>query len=137
MADETVTYFHYGLPVFIHDKDDRNSFRLILAQLHVNCGAKQVTLASVFGIPKITLKRAVKLYNDEGTKGFFAPRQTRGATVLTDTVIEQAQSQLNEGKTPRLVATTLGIKTYTLNKAIRAGRLHALKKHDLHRSKSY
>jgi len=122
-SEETVTYFHSGMPVFSHVQTDRASFRLITAQLHVTCGASQADLARAFGVPQITIKRAVKLYRSKGAKGFFAPRVVRRATVLTAGVLEQAQSQLDEGHQPRMVAELLGIKPDTLTKAIRAGRL--------------
>ena len=121
--DNTVTYFHCGMPVFSHDKDDRASFRLIAAQLHVTSGARQAELARAFGIPKISVKRAVKLYRASGAAGFFAQRVGRGAAVLTEPVLLQAQSQLDDGQAPRAVAAVLDIKADTLLKAIRAGRL--------------
>lgn len=122
-TDETVTYFHYGLPIFSHAQDDRASFRFITALLHVTCGAKQAELARTFGIPKINIKRAVKVYRSSGSAGFFAERAHRGAAVLTEPVMRQAQSQLDAGQTPREVAALLEIKPDTLIKAIRAGRL--------------
>lgn len=124
-TDETVTYFHCGMPVFSHDQSDRASFRLITAQLHVTCGAKQADIARAFGVPQITIKRAVKLYRQAGPKGFFAPRVTRGSSVLTEALLEQAQSHLDDGQSAPMVAELLGIKPNTLTKAIRAGRLRA------------
>ena len=120
---DTVTYFHCGMPVFSHDKGDRASFRLITAQLHVTSGARQAELARAFGIPKISVKRAVKLYRSSGAAGFFAERIGRGAAVLTESVLLQAQSQLDTGQEPRAVAALLGIKANTFIKAIRVGRL--------------
>jgi hypothetical protein len=122
-TDETVTYFHYGLPIFSHAQDDRASFRFITALLHVTCGAKQAELARTFGIPKINIKRVVKIYRASGPAGFFAERAHRGAAVLTESVMQQAQSQLDAGQTPREVAALLEIKPDTLIKAIRAKRL--------------
>ena len=126
--DSTVTYFHCGMPIFSHDKDDRASYRLITAQLHVTSGARQAELARAFGVPKISVKRAVKLYRASGAAGFFAERITRGAAVLTESVLLQAQSQLDTGQEPRAVATLLGIKADTFLKAIRAGRMHTAQK---------
>jgi hypothetical protein len=126
--EETVTYFHSGMPVFSHAQDDRASFRLIMAQLHVTCGAKQADLARAFGVPQITIKRAVKQYRQNGAKGFYAPRATRGASVLTTEVLNKAQGHLDEGMPPRKVAELLGIKPDTLSKAIQAGRLHKVVK---------
>ena len=135
-TDETVTYFHYGLPIFSHAPDDRASFRFITALLHVTCGAKQSELAGAFGIPNINIKRAVKIYRASGSAGFFAERAHRGAAVLTEPVMQQAQSQLDAGQTPREVAVLLEIKPDTLIKAIRAGRLRApvKKRHYRHRA---
>lgn len=124
-TDETVTYFHSGMPIFSHDQHDRASFRFIAAQLHVTSGASQADMSRAFGVPTITIKRAVKQYKAQGAKGFFASRVTRGAVVLTQSVLEQAQSQLDAGQPARAVAQTLGIKPDTLIKAIRAGRLRA------------
>ena len=122
-TDGTVTYFQCGMPVFSHDQHDRASFRLIAAQLYVTCGAKQADIAGAFGVPQITIKRAVKQYRTEGIKGFFAPRVTRGPSVLTAEVLEQAQGHLDEGQSAPMVAERLGVKSNTLSKAIRAGRL--------------
>jgi transposase len=127
-TDDTVTYFHCDMPVFSHGKDDRAAFRLITAQLHITSGVKQVDLAQAFGISNITVKRAVKLYRSSGAAGFFAERISRGATVLTEPVMQQAQSQLDAGLAPRAVAILLAIKPDTLMKAIRAGRLRILVK---------
>ena len=123
--DRTVTYFHCGMPMFSHDKDDRAAFRLITAQLHVTSGACQAELARAFGVSKISIKRCVKLYRSSGAAGFFADRAVRGAVVLTEPVLLQAQSQLDAGQAPRSVAALLNIKADTFNKAIRAGRLRA------------
>jgi DNA-directed RNA polymerase specialized sigma24 family protein len=97
--------------------------------LHVTCAAKQADICRAFGIPKINVKRAVKLYREKGSAGFFAERAYRGAAVLTEPVMQQAQSQLDAGQNPGEVAALLGIKPDTFNKAVRAGRLHvAVKK---------
>jgi transposase len=134
-TEETITYFHYDLPFFSHSQDERASFRLVSAILHVTCGAKQADIARAFGVPKINIKRAVKVYRDCGTAGFFAQRATRGAAVLTEPVMAQAQNHLDAGLSPREVAAKMAIKADTLIKAVRAGRLREpLKKHQNRRA---
>ncbi len=119
-----VTYFNGDMPVFAHDVEDIDSFRMITAQFCVNGNTKQIDIIRVFGISKISIKRAVKLYREAGVKGFYAKRKTRGPAVLTPPVLEQAQQLLDkELETPE-VADRLGIKRDTLSKAVRAGRLH-------------
>jgi transposase len=119
-----ITYFNGSMPVFIHDEADMESFRMITAQFCVNGNAKQVEIIRAFGISKISIKRAVKLYREAGPKGFYAKRKTRGPAVLTPPVLEQAQQLLAEGLEVPEVADQLGIKRDTLSKAVRAGRLH-------------
>lgn len=123
--DGQVTYFVAGLPVFVHAEDDLASFRMITAQFCVNGHAKQAEIARAFGIPSITVKRAVKLYRQTGPKGFYATRKTRGAAILTESVLANAQGLLDEGMPKAEVADQLGILRDTLSKAIVAGRLHA------------
>ena len=107
VEDGRVAYFNGNMPVFIHDKDDIATFRMITAQFCVNGNAKQAEISAVFGIPKVTAKRAVKRYREEGPRGFYTPRKPRGAAVLTAEV-----------------ARRLELKPDTLSKAVRAGRLH-------------
>jgi transposase len=89
----------------------------------VNGNTKQSDIAKAFGIPLVTVNRAVKLYRQEGPKGFYAQRKTRGAAVLTAPVLAEAQELLDEGLEPSAVAERLSIKPDTLSKAVRAGRL--------------
>ena len=122
--DGRVTYFNGNMPVFIHDEDDMDSFRMITAQFCVNGNAKQMEIVRAFGISKISMKRAVKRYREAGPKGFYQKRKTRGPAVLTPPVMEKAQRLLDEGLEVPEVADQLGIKRDTLSKAVRAGRLH-------------
>ena len=125
---DQITYFNGSMPVFTHDEDDRDSFKMITAQFYLNGNAKQAEISRAFGVTKISIKRAVKRYQESGPKGFYEPRKTRGASVLTPAVLAQAQQLLNDEIEPRDVADQLTIKRDTLNKAILAGRLYRPKK---------
>src|SRR5450756_2136838 len=83
MREESqVTYYHGSLPVFAHAENDLASFRMITSQFIVSGYVKQAQIARVFGIPLVTVKRAVKRYREDGARGFYAERKTRGAAVL-------------------------------------------------------
>jgi len=69
---------------------------MITAQFCVNGNAKQAEISAVFGIPKVTVKRAVKRYREEGPWGFYTPRKPRGAAVLTAEVIKKTQKTPDE-----------------------------------------
>ena len=131
--DGRVSYFYGTLPVFTHAAEDVKSFRLFTSQLYVDGKVKQSDLVRVFGVSAISVKRAVKLYEEAGPGGFWRPRPTRGAAVLTSEVLRQAQIQMDQGQSVGEVATKLAVKYNTLQKAVQAGRLTLKKSGDLKR----
>ena len=122
--DGKVTYFNGVLPVFFHAEDDIRSFRMFTSLLCVNGSTKQVDITKVFGVPAITVKRSVKLFQEKGPPGFFQPRRSRGPAVLIPSVLAEAQEKLDEGLSHLEVADQLSLKRDTVRKAIGAGRLH-------------
>lgn len=123
-----ITYFNGMMPVFMHDEDDIESFQMITSQFCCSGIVKQVDVVRAFGVTDISVMRAVKRYRELGPSGFYAPKKTRGAAVLTADVIEKAQAMLDEGKGLPEIAEAFGLKRDTLAKAVRDGRLHRVKK---------
>jgi transposase-like protein len=119
-----ITYVNGSLPVFSHAEADSQSFRMITAQFCVNGHTQQAEIARAFGVTKISVKRSVKLYREEGPGGFYKQKRVRGAAILTAPVIEQVQQLLDDHHEVADIALKLGIKPDTLSKAIRVGRLH-------------
>ena len=122
--DGRITYFNGSMPVFVHDEDDLQTFRMITSQFYINGNATQAEICRAFGVPTITVKRAVKKYREEGVAGFYQPKGTRGAGVLLPDILTRAQALLDQGKELSEIAKTLAIKYNTLNKATHDGRLH-------------
>jgi transposase len=116
-------YFCGAQPVFQHPENDRRSFRMFTAQLICQCVCRQVDIVRAFGVSKNSVIRSVNTYRAGGVKAFYAPRATRGASVVTPEVTAQAQQLLGAGWSPREVAEHLGLKLDTLRKAIQQGRL--------------
>jgi transposase-like protein len=121
---DRITYFNGMMPVFIHDEDDLNTFRMITSQFYINGNVTQVEICRAFGVPPISVKRAAKIYRDFGPSGFYEPKKTRGPAVLTPEVLEYVQCLLNEGKSVKKISKELGIKRNTLDKAILDKRLY-------------
>jgi len=119
-----VTYFSATMPVFQHAVTDIASFKMIVSQFYALGMAKQSEIVSAFGLNAQLLKRAVKLFNEKGPPGFFAPKKNRGPGVLTESVLNDAQAMLDKGMPPSAVAQQLGQKADTIRKAILDGRLH-------------
>jgi hypothetical protein len=123
-----VVYVLGHQPVFQHGEDDLASFRLFTSQLVDQGTVRHGDVVRTFGVPLATVKRYVRLYRDQGPKGFFAPRPRRSASVLKDEMKTRVQMLLNTGKSVPEVGRELDILPNTLHKAIRAGHLQAAKK---------
>jgi len=114
--------------VFVHAEDDVATFRMITSQFCAHGHARQCDIVRAFGVTSISVKRAVKLYRERGAKGFYAPRASRGAAVLTAGVVAEIESLRVEGASLGEVAQKLGLKLDTLRKAVSAGRIRPIAK---------
>lgn len=119
-----ISYFTGNVQMYTHEVDDSASFRMIIAQICDNGIAKQADIARSLGIPFLTVKRAVKLYRQEGARGFYKPRNRRSAAILTPDACERLQSLFDTGLSVTEVALQGGVKRDTLSKAVRAGKFH-------------
>lgn len=137
VRDQTsLTYFYGNLPVFTHDIDDLQSFRMITSQFYINGSAKQSEICRAFGVSPISVKRYVKLYRQKGIAGFFAPPRRRGAAVLTPDVLRAAQGLLDEGLETGEISSRLDLLADTLRKALQAGKLHKPQKKTARKSQA-
>ena len=126
--NNVITYFNYSMPIFHHAADDIRTFRLITSELYVQGHVKQADIARAFGVTTVSVKRAVKILQTRGPKGFYESRGTRGASVLTAPVLKSVQEDLDNGVSVATISEDYGIKKNTLQKAILEGRLHQAKK---------
>jgi len=126
--DGKIAYFNGQIAVFVHAEDDVATFRMITSQFCAHGHARQCDIIRAFGVTSISVKRAVKLYRERGAKGFYAPRASRGAAVLTAGVVAEIESLLVEGVSLGEVAQKLGLKQDTLRKAVSAGRIRPIAK---------
>lgn len=123
-----VIYFNGHLPVFRHGQEDLASFRLFTSQLVVNGSATQGQISKAFGVPLVAIKRATKLYREQGAAGFFVAKARREGSRLNAQKLEQARSLLVQGYPIMEVSRQTGVLKDTLRKAVAAGRLPAVKK---------
>lgn len=118
-------YYFSGInPVFCHEQNDLQSFRMFTSQLIATGQCKNRDIIRVFGVSSSSVKRYVKKYKQAGITAFYEPRKGRGASVLTQQVKSQCQKLLDNGVSRREICDKLNIKYDTLRKAIVAGRLH-------------
>jgi len=126
--DGRVTYFHGMFPVFAHDETDIRTFRMITSQFCVQGSATQPQIVRAFGVPLRTVKRYCKQYKEKGPQGFYEPRVSRGPAILVPEVVGKVQELLDADQDIKQVSEQLGVKRNTLQKAVRAGRLHVREK---------
>ena len=109
--DGRVYYFNgHAMPIFSHEEDDVQSFKMIMSQFYINGHVKQAEIIRAFGIPAVTIKRSVKLFRERGPRGFFVKNTPkRKPTVLTPEVIEKVQAFLDEGLSTREIAKKLSL----------------------------
>lgn len=121
--DDQVVYLNGHLPVFTHAAADLASFRMFSSQLVVNGTATQADIVRAFGVPLITVKRAVHKYRTGGPAAFFVPPAPRRGHKLTPEKLVEVQALLEQGESVPAVARVSGVLANTIHKAIRAGRL--------------
>lgn len=118
-----IVYFNYQMPVFIHAENDEKTFRMITSQFCVNGNAKQAEIVRAFGVPSISVKRAVKKYREGGAAAFFTTPKPRGPSKLTPKVLQKMQQMLDEEKSTAEIATALNLLENTIRKAISDGKV--------------
>lgn len=119
-------YFCGTQPIFQHAEEDQRAFRMFTAQLCVQGAVRQADVLRAFGVSKSSVLRSVERYRQQGVQGFYRPRRTRGARVMTAEVIQQARQLLGNGSSQAEVARQLNVPYDTLRKAIDQGRLPRL-----------
>lgn len=119
-----VCYVYGHLPVFQHEESDIKSFRMFTSQMIVTGSVKPREIVERFGVPMVTVKRYLKVYRQQGAKGFYEskPRHS-SASKLKSEVLERAQALLDQGRSVPEVGEELYVFANTIHKAIRAGRL--------------
>jgi transposase len=121
--DGRVYYFNGQMPLFVHDEEDQDSFKMFMAQLYVTGNASQAEINRAFGLNAINMKRWVKKYQEGGPGAFYKKEKERKPRVMMTEIIKTAQELLDKAHTKKEVAEGLGLKVDTLRKAIREGKL--------------
>lgn len=118
-----IFYFNGIMPVFQHDKDDIQTFKMIISQFYVTGVAKQAEIKKAFGVSSIMIKRAVKLYREEGPAGFYKEKKGGGPRVLKPDVIQDIENRLEQGDDLKTIVNELGLKLDTVQRAIKNGTI--------------
>jgi len=126
--DKQVTYFNGHLPVFTHEAEDLEAFRMFTSQLIANGSATQGEISKAFGVSLTTIKRYVKKFRQGGVRSMFVAAARRKGSKLTPEVLAEAQRMLDSGRSVPAISQALEVLPTTLHKALDDGRLRTLKK---------
>lgn len=123
--DGNVYYFNGQMPLFHHEEQDLDSFKMFMAQLYVHGNARQSEINRTFNLNPINMKRWSQKYTDGGARAFYNKKSPGNSKprVLTSSVLKKVQSLFDEGYGVKEVGNILGLKSDTLKKAIRSGKL--------------
>lgn len=119
-----ITYFIGSDNFFSHADTDRAGQRFALATLVSNGHVRASEVErSALDIAHRTLMRWIKQLAVRGPGSFYAPRGSRGQTVLTEEKASECARYLDEGETIAAAARLANVGDSTLRKAIKAGRV--------------
>ncbi|HBM17415.1 MAG TPA: hypothetical protein DD381_13895, partial [Lentisphaeria bacterium] len=123
--DDRWTYFHGCLPVYSHQSQEKNSFRMITSSFISEGVCRNIDIQTVFNVTKKSVLRGVAKFKEGGSGVFFkfVKKKKRAAKVFTQEKIKEAEELLSCGFTRGETAKKLCTKYDTLNKAISSGRV--------------
>ena len=118
-------YYHGLLPVARHAASDTRLFRMITSSFIVTGVCRICDIVKTFNVSKSSVIRNSKKYTEHGSDAFFrnSGRGKRKSKVLTDDKIKKAEELLADKYRRSEVASKIGVKYDTLNKAIQSGRI--------------
>lgn len=123
-AEGQVAYFAAGVPVFCHAETDGVGRRLAAVQLDALGLATQAELQAALGLHRTTLFRSARKVQAGGVAGLLGPRPgPRGRHKFTAAKQAEAQRLLEQGRSIRAAAASLGVSEAILRHALDRGEL--------------
>lgn len=115
-------------PFYMHGTGDRRSFRLIIAMMIESDMCRHSEIVKAFDVSKSLVNRSVKKLRTGGPEAFYQRKEGgRKGTILTPSVLEQAQALLDQGVDRKQVAESLDASWDAFRKALSDGRLRQKK----------
>ncbi len=124
-----VYYLHNGSPVHVHDKNDLNTYRFVIATLIVTHSCSASALSKVFGVGVRNFERYAKRLRDFGPDSFFKPNDGRGKChKMTPDRLKEAQEYLDNGYSQMRTAKQINVNEASIRYHIKKGTLKKNKK---------
>jgi len=120
-----VTYFHCGLPIYLHSENDHRSFRFITSKLLLAGVCRKIDICRAFHVTIDSVKRYVKRLETCGDGAFFMDERRNGGTryKLLPDVIARMQRYVEQGKNNCEIARLEKVTEGTVRHALKQGVL--------------
>lgn len=119
-----VYYFHNGMPIYSHEKEDHNRFRYCTSNFLVQGMCKNVDIVRVFHVSTDSVRRWKKKLSEHGEAAFFSgSKSVRRSHIMTPSVLERIQHELDKGRSVNSIAKQLSVSEGTIRYSIGKGRL--------------
>ena len=126
--DEFIYYLHNGSPIFCHHVDNVNNYRYILGNLVQSKLCRACEISRALGISQRNVERYAQKLRQQGIGSFFNQADHRGECFkMTESLVNQAQLLLDNGKTQLGTANTVGVSESCIRYHLKNGNLK--KKH--------
>ncbi len=122
--DGFIHYLVNGMPVYCHEKEDKNGYRFVLATLVNNGFCSIRELSEALGVNKKNVERYAKDLREKGMSHFFNRKETRGQChKFTEEKLQEAQQLLDQGRSQYGTAKAIGVSESAIRYHIKAGTL--------------
>jgi biotin operon repressor len=122
--DGTVYYFLSGNPIYCHEKEDRNGYKFVLANLIKNKLCTITELSEVLGEGRKNIERYAKAYREQGAGFFFYRKEQRGqCNKMTAEKLTAIQTDLDNNLSIYRIALLHDISEAAISYHIRKGNL--------------
>ena len=122
--NDTIYYFHVGVPIFSHAKGDLKKFRYITSNLIIQGLCSNQDIVDAFHVSNDSVRRWKQILIEQGEEGFFVDEKRHGwSHKLLPDVLERIQGKLDKSQSVNSIAKEEGISEGSIRAAIKLGRL--------------
>ena len=124
IKDDTVYYYHSGVPIYSHGQEEYNKFRYCTSNFVLQGLCKGVDIAKTFHVSIDSVRGNKKRLESQGEDYFFntEPRKRRSHK-LTPSLLALLQEKLDTSQSVNSIAKEHGISEGSIRYAIQQGRL--------------
>ena len=120
----TVVYFHAGMPIYSHRKEELHKFRYTTSNFLKQGLCKNIDIVRTFHVSSDSVRRWKKVFLEQGEAAFFNKDKRHGRShKLLPEMLERIQSKLDTGQSVNSIAKGEGISEGSIRYGFDTGKL--------------